>query len=105
MLTIDETRGQVTVSRPDGTQDVLPMASPEAFEAVSGAWLRCGWDVKYVYGFTWMGRPIIQLPEDMIRTTFNRSYAITAALEVPKDGVASTVTAEQLAANLDPKGK
>ena len=41
--------------------------TPEAFEAVSAAWLRCGWDVKYVYGFTWMGRPVIQLPEDMIR--------------------------------------
>ena len=26
-----------------------------------------------------------------------------AKVEVPKDGVASTVTAEQLAANLDPK--
>ena len=39
----------------------------EAFEAVSAAWLRCGWDAKYVYGFTWMGRPVIQLPEDMIR--------------------------------------
>lgn len=23
--------------------------------------------MKYVYGFTWMGRPVIQLPDDMIR--------------------------------------
>lgn len=67
MLTIDESRGEVTLARPDGGRQVLPMDSPEAFEAVSGAWLRCGWDVKYVYGFTWMGRPIIQLPEDMVR--------------------------------------
>jgi cephalosporin hydroxylase len=43
------------------------MATPEAFEAVSAAWLRCGWDVKHVYSFTWLGRPIIQLPEDMFR--------------------------------------
>ncbi len=41
--------------------------SKEAFNIISKAWLRCGWDTKYVYGFTWMGRPIIQLPEDMIR--------------------------------------
>jgi cephalosporin hydroxylase len=34
---------------------------------VSAAWLRCGWDAKYVHGFTWLGRPVIQLPEDMIR--------------------------------------
>jgi cephalosporin hydroxylase len=67
MLTIDERNGQVTVARPDGGRDVLPMDSPEAFAAVSSAWLRCGWDVKYVYGFTWMGRPIIQLPEDIVR--------------------------------------
>ena len=67
MLTIDESRGHVTLAQPDGSEAVWPMDSPEAFSAVSKAWLRCGWDVKYVYGFTWMGRPIIQLPEDMIR--------------------------------------
>jgi cephalosporin hydroxylase len=67
MLTIDETRGQVIVAGADGAREVHAMDSPAAFAAVSAAWLRCGWDVKYVYGFTWMGRPIIQLPEDMIR--------------------------------------
>jgi cephalosporin hydroxylase len=67
MLTIDEDHGQVMVAGPDGKAQVHAMDTPEAFEAVSAAWLRCGWDVKYVYGFTWMGRPIIQLPEDMIR--------------------------------------
>ncbi|MBU6496948.1 MAG: class I SAM-dependent methyltransferase [Rhodospirillales bacterium] len=67
MLTIDETLGQVMVASADGTRRVHAMDSPEAFAAVSAAWLRCGWDVKYVYGFTWMGRPVIQLPEDLIR--------------------------------------
>ena len=43
------------------------MDSPEAFAFISQAWLRAGWDAKYVYSFTWMGRPMIQLPEDMIR--------------------------------------
>jgi cephalosporin hydroxylase len=41
--------------------------SPAAFAVVSKAWLRCGWDNKHVYSFSWFGRPIIQLPEDMIR--------------------------------------
>jgi cephalosporin hydroxylase len=67
MLTIDESLGRVVVRHPDGSAETHDLASPEAFEAVSAAWLRCGWDVKYVYGFTWMGRPVIQLPEDMIR--------------------------------------
>ena len=45
----------------------LPLASAEGFERVSDAWLRAGWDAKHVYSFTWLGRPIIQLPEDMFR--------------------------------------
>lgn len=45
----------------------LPLADPKAMEIVSNAWLRVGWDQKYVYGFSWMGRPTIQLPEDLIR--------------------------------------
>ena len=67
MLTIDETRGEVVLQGCDGTRRALRLDSPEAFEAVSAAWLRCGWDVKYVYGFTWFGRPVIQLPEDLVR--------------------------------------
>jgi cephalosporin hydroxylase len=67
MLTIDEAHGRVVVSHEDGSAEEHKFDTPEAFEAVSAAWLRCGWDVKYVYGFTWMGRPVIQLPEDMIR--------------------------------------
>lgn len=67
MLTIDERLGEVVVEHADGTPRRLRMDSPEAFEAVSAAWLRCGWDVKYVYGFTWLGRPVIQLPEDLVR--------------------------------------
>ena len=49
----------------DGKQ--YPLDHPEAFRLLSQAWLRSGWDKKYVYGFSWLGRPIIQLPEDMIR--------------------------------------
>ncbi|MFN9661028.1 MAG: cephalosporin hydroxylase family protein [Cyanobacteriota bacterium] len=53
------------VVRHDGRE--LSLASPEAFELISKAWLRAGWDTKYVYGFSWLGRPVIQLPEDMLR--------------------------------------
>ncbi len=41
--------------------------SQEAFIILSKLWLRCGWDTKYVYTFSWLGRPIIQLPEDLLR--------------------------------------
>lgn len=43
------------------------IGSPEAFALLSKVWLRCGWENKYVYSFSWMGRPIIQLPEDLVR--------------------------------------
>jgi cephalosporin hydroxylase len=67
MLTIDEARSCIVVQHADGTTDEHPFDTPQAFEAISAAWLRCAWDAKYVYGFTWLGRPVIQLPEDMIR--------------------------------------
>jgi len=66
MLRIDMDRGMVEVDTPTGAVS-HPIGSPEAFSLISKAWLRSGWDNKYVYGFSWMGRPIIQLPEDMIR--------------------------------------
>lgn len=52
----------------DGDQrQELALYSREAFEAVSRQWVRLGWNQKYQYTFSWMGRPVIQLPEDMIR--------------------------------------
>ena len=66
MLKIDEAAGVVTIEGPEGSV-THRLDSPEAFKAVSKAWVRCGWDTKYVYSFAWMGRPIIQLPEDVLR--------------------------------------
>src|SRR4051794_41189120 len=63
---IDENNGTVTVRDSSGERQ-YPMASNDGFMAASKAWLRCGWDAKYVYGFSWLGRPIIQLPEDIMR--------------------------------------
>jgi cephalosporin hydroxylase len=39
----------------------------EAFELISELWLKTSWNQKYSYTFTWMGRPIIQHPEDIVR--------------------------------------
>lgn len=64
--TIDEAAGLVIV-RDGDREERHPLSSAAGFAAASKAWLRAGWDAKHVYSFTWMGRPIIQLPEDMIR--------------------------------------
>jgi len=66
-VSIDFQEASVTVEQPDSSARTLPMASAEAFAAVAAAYLRCGWDTKYVYSFTWLGRPIIQLPDDAFR--------------------------------------
>ena len=41
--------------------------SDKAFEILSRWSLNIGWSRKYSYGFSWMGRPIIQLPDDLVR--------------------------------------
>jgi cephalosporin hydroxylase len=66
MIKIDLSAGTVIVED-QGPASTYHLDSPEAFSIISQAWLRCGWDNKYVYSFTWQGRPIIQLPEDMFR--------------------------------------
>ncbi len=45
----------------------LDLFGKEAFELLSDLWLRTSWNQKYSYTFTWLGRPFIQHPEDMIR--------------------------------------
>jgi cephalosporin hydroxylase len=66
-VSIDLEHGIVTVAPAAGAEQSLPMDTREAFAAVAAAYLRCGWDNKYVYSFTWLGRPIIQLPDDAFR--------------------------------------
>ena len=65
-LTVDFAGGQVTVVDAAGSVQ-YSFGSPEAFEALSRAWIRSGWDLKHSYTFTWLGRPVIQLPEDLFR--------------------------------------
>lgn len=65
-ISIDLAGGLVT--REEATDsETFPLGSAEGFGLVSMAWLRAGWDAKYVYSFSWLGRPIIQLPEDLLR--------------------------------------
>lgn len=68
MITIDDKNGVVHILREDGSVDsTLPLSDPAAFEIVAKHWLRATWDAKYVYSFTWLGRPVIQLPDDLLR--------------------------------------
>ena len=65
-LIYDDATAQVTCITQAG-EETFALDTPEAFELISRAWLRASWDIKYPYAFSWFGRPIIQIPEDMIR--------------------------------------
>src|SRR5437867_3632832 len=65
-ITIDTELKRLVQETAEGRQE-HDLYSKQAFEILSQQWLKVGWNEKYPYTFTWMGRPIIQLPEDMIR--------------------------------------
>lgn len=65
-LTIDTDAKTLSVEA-QGNQRQLALYSDEAFELISDQWLKVGWNQKYSYTFTWMGRPIIQIPDDLLR--------------------------------------
>jgi cephalosporin hydroxylase len=66
-LEADTSTGSLIVTEHDGSSTTLPLYSKESFERLSDLWVTVGWNEKYPYTFSWLGRPVIQLPEDMIR--------------------------------------
>ena len=66
-LTADLVSQSLVVTYSDNQSQRLPLYSTEAFQAISRLWVKAGWAAKYSYNFTWMGRPVIQLPEDLVR--------------------------------------
>src|SRR6187200_2402754 len=64
--TVDTTAG-VIVAQGESGESRVPLYSKEGFELLSRLWLKVGWNQKYTYTFSWFGRPVIQLPDDMIR--------------------------------------
>jgi cephalosporin hydroxylase len=62
-IVIDTTNRTLTAA--DGRR--LDLYGKEAFELISDLWLKTSWNQKYPYTFTWLGRPIIQHPEDLVR--------------------------------------
>jgi len=65
-LTID-TDEKILIHELNGKMVTYKLFTREAFELISHQWLKVGWGQKYSYSFSWMGRPLIQLPEDLLR--------------------------------------
>lgn len=64
---INEELGTLTLDE-HGHVRTLPLYGEQAFSHIARLWLKLNWNQKYTYTFSWMGRPIIQLPDDMVRT-------------------------------------
>lgn len=65
-MTADFVSQTLYVTHADGETRALPLYGLEAFNAVSKLWLKAGWASKYSYNFSWLGRAVIQLPEDLM---------------------------------------
>jgi cephalosporin hydroxylase len=62
-----DTEGPEAAIVDEATGRRVPLYSAEGFDLISAIWLKVGWNERYSYNFTWAGRPIIQLPEDIVR--------------------------------------
>ncbi|MEK6299782.1 MAG: CmcI family methyltransferase [Acidobacteriota bacterium] len=67
MKLIIDTTEKILIQETARERRILKLDTKEAFELISKQWIKIGWSQKYSYTFSWMGRPIIQLPEDMVR--------------------------------------
>jgi len=65
---IDTERQTLTTIGEDESRSVTQSLYTEAaFELLPQQWVRTGWSLGYFLAFTWMGQPILQLPEDLMR--------------------------------------
>jgi cephalosporin hydroxylase len=55
----------ITVSDDDGDH-VVDIYTPDGFRVLAELFTRAGWQNKLSYEVTWLGIPIIQLPEDIV---------------------------------------
>jgi cephalosporin hydroxylase len=62
-----DTDAETVTCEAGGESRTTGLYSSRAFELLSEQWLRVGWARRYSYAFTWLGRPVIQLPEDLVR--------------------------------------
>lgn len=58
---------RIVIDTKSRTINDQPLYSKDSFELLSDLWLKVGWELKYPYTFSWMGLPILQIPEDMVR--------------------------------------
>ncbi len=65
---IDTERQTLTTVGEDESRSITqPLYTEAAFDLISRQWVRTGWSLGFFLAFTWMGQPVLQLPEDLVR--------------------------------------
>ena len=65
-FTVDTDTSVLTVIDGKASAD-YPLFSPEAFRIIAQQWLALGWNLGHWQTFSWMGRQMLQLPDDVLR--------------------------------------
>jgi cephalosporin hydroxylase len=65
-ITID-TEAQVLQLTEDGNTAEYSLFSPAAFQILSRQWMILGWNLGHWSTFSWMGRQLLQFPDDVLR--------------------------------------
>lgn len=66
MKTPDAFYDRRIILRVAGKELELDLYSAKAFDALTQLWIRSGWQRRISYDVTWLGIPIVQLPEDIL---------------------------------------
>jgi cephalosporin hydroxylase len=66
LLTIDTSRRTLTVTGEEKTEE-YGLYSPQAFALLSRQWMALGWNLGHWQAVSWMGRQVLQLPDDVLR--------------------------------------
>ena len=62
-----DTESRELIQTQNGKEVKIPLYSPQAYDLISDVWMKVEWSQRYSYTFTWLGRPLIQLPADVLR--------------------------------------
>src|SRR5215471_12566636 len=65
-IVIDSDAGTLQLTETTGAAE-YPLFSPEAFRVVARQFLTLGWNLGHWSTFSWMGRQLLQFPDDVLR--------------------------------------
>jgi len=63
---IDTKKNKLTIAQ-GLKRKKLDLYSKDSFENISDLWVKIGWNERYYSTFSWLGLPVLQLPEDILR--------------------------------------